>query len=81
MTLFIEEFLTEFAQGYCERASDEFWPPAPLIVENLGWSRRTMRSNKQRFELFGDQINIKQTIVALNDFIICLLRVVIKSLR
>ena len=25
-----EEFQNEFAQGYCERASDEFWPPAPL---------------------------------------------------
>jgi len=37
--------------GYCERASERFWPPAPLIVEILRWSRPTMRPNKQRFEL------------------------------
>ena len=35
----VEEFHTKFAQHHCERASDEFWPPAPLILENLGWSR------------------------------------------
>jgi len=42
----VEEIRSKFARGYCERASDEFWPPAPLIVENLAWSRRRNAINK-----------------------------------
>jgi hypothetical protein len=41
-----EEFHTKFAQGYCEPASDEFWPPGLIKSKMQGWSRRRNAINK-----------------------------------
>jgi hypothetical protein len=52
----VEEFLTEFAKGYCERASDQFWPPG-------GGSRHKRITDQSRGKTH--QTNIKQTTLAM----------------
>jgi hypothetical protein len=42
-----------------ERAIN-FWGATPRRGGENGWSRRTMQSNKQRFELISDQTNNRE---------------------
>jgi len=55
MCLRVEDFLTEFAQGYCERASDEFWPPAP---DQIGKCKdgRIVRCDQQNIKQQSDKV-------------------------
>jgi hypothetical protein len=52
-TSWVEDFLTEFAKGYCARASDEFWPYPGLSSQNKGRLRtlHTPRTNKQQIKI------------------------------
>jgi hypothetical protein len=65
--VWVSEFGSEFAQGYCERASDEFWPPAPDQSQKSRMvALAQTRSTKQQARSKKDQIKI----VARDDLII-----------
>jgi hypothetical protein len=56
----VEEIHTFRGEGYCAAKRSDFWGCHPSMRRRKGWSRSDARSNKQRFDLDGDQTNNRE---------------------